>query len=195
MLPQAVRSKRVTCADYDRSVRPRDAIEMLAGSGVGELTNDVGGSRLWRWNVHPCARRPACVRAASSTRWTEMALPCGRSRRHTRASASQHTAAISRTRCGHSIASMAFSWPTRCTTSTTRRRSSAHAKRGCDRRRFLVVEHDTREASRWLPYPVPQTRLTALFTAAGYSSIRLLRSRPSVFRRGALYAVPSQPLI
>jgi SAM-dependent methyltransferase len=55
-------------------------------------------------------------------------------------------------------------------------------------RRFLVVEYDTHEASRWLPYPVPQTRLTTLFTAAGYSSIRLLRSRPSVFRRAALYA-------
>ena len=55
-------------------------------------------------------------------------------------------------------------------------------------RRFLVVEYDTHDASRWLPYPVPQARLTALFTTAGYSSIRLLRSRPSVFRRGALYA-------
>ena len=50
-------------------------------------------------------------------------------------------------------------------------------------RRFLVVEYDTHEASRWVPYPVPQTQLTALFTAAGYSSIELLRSRRSVYRR------------
>jgi hypothetical protein len=35
---------------------------------------------------------------------------------------------------------------------------------------------------------MPQVRLTALFTAAGYGSIRLLRSRPSVYRRAALYA-------
>jgi SAM-dependent methyltransferase len=55
-------------------------------------------------------------------------------------------------------------------------------------RRFLIVEYDTHEASRWLPYPVPQTRLTTLFTSAGHSSIRLLRSRPSVYRRAALYA-------
>jgi trans-aconitate methyltransferase len=55
-------------------------------------------------------------------------------------------------------------------------------------RRFLIVEYDTDEASRWVPYPVGQSRLTALFTAAGYSSIRVLRSRPSVFRRAALYA-------
>jgi len=54
--------------------------------------------------------------------------------------------------------------------------------------RFLIVEYDTHEASRWLPYPVAQTRLTALFTAAGYSSIRMLRSRSSVYRRAQLYA-------
>ena len=55
-------------------------------------------------------------------------------------------------------------------------------------RRFLIVEYDTEEASRWVPYPVGQSRLTELFTAAGYSSIRVLRSCPSVFRRAALYA-------
>jgi SAM-dependent methyltransferase len=55
-------------------------------------------------------------------------------------------------------------------------------------RRFLIVEYDTDESSRWVPYPVSQGRLTALFTDAGYSSIRLLRSRPSVYRRAALYA-------
>ena len=40
-------------------------------------------------------------------------------------------------------------------------------------RRFLIVEYDTNEASRWLPYPVPQPKLIALFTDAGYSSIRI----------------------
>jgi len=55
-------------------------------------------------------------------------------------------------------------------------------------RRFLIVEYDTTEAGRWLPYPVGLARLTELFTAAGYSSITVLRSRPSVFRRAALYA-------
>jgi SAM-dependent methyltransferase len=61
------------------------------------------------------------------------------------------------------------------------------------RRRFLIVEYDTSEASRWLPYPVSQTRLTGLFERAGYSSIRLLRSRPSVYRRASLYAAAIAP--
>jgi SAM-dependent methyltransferase len=61
------------------------------------------------------------------------------------------------------------------------------------RRRFLIVEYDTNEASRWVPYPVSKTRLTALFTAAGYSSIRLLRSRPSVYGRASLYAAVIAP--
>jgi SAM-dependent methyltransferase len=55
-------------------------------------------------------------------------------------------------------------------------------------RRFLIVEYDTNEASRWLPYPVSRSRLTNLFASASYSSIRVLRSRPSVYRRASLYA-------
>jgi SAM-dependent methyltransferase len=61
------------------------------------------------------------------------------------------------------------------------------------RRRFLIVEYDTSEASRWVPYPVAQTRLRALFASAGYSSIRILRSRPSVYRRASLYAAVIAP--
>jgi ubiquinone/menaquinone biosynthesis C-methylase UbiE len=57
------------------------------------------------------------------------------------------------------------------------------------RRRFLIVEYDTNESSRWLPYPVSQASLRALFERAGYSAISLLRTRPSVYRRAALYAV------
>ena len=55
-------------------------------------------------------------------------------------------------------------------------------------RRFLIVEYDTNEANRWVPYPVSQSRLAALFAAAGYTSVRMLGSRPSVFRRARLYA-------
>jgi SAM-dependent methyltransferase len=57
------------------------------------------------------------------------------------------------------------------------------------RRHFLIVEYDTSEASRWVPYPVSRTRLTTLFERAGYASVRVLRSRPSVYRRAPLYAV------
>jgi SAM-dependent methyltransferase len=60
-------------------------------------------------------------------------------------------------------------------------------------RRFLIVEYDTNEASRWVPYPVSKTRLTRLFELAGYSSMRVLRSRPSVYRRASLYAALIAP--
>jgi ubiquinone/menaquinone biosynthesis C-methylase UbiE len=41
--------------------------------------------------------------------------------------------------------------------------------RGCEpymksQRRFLIVEYDTSQASRWVPYPVSQTKLTTLGT-------------------------------
>ena len=54
-------------------------------------------------------------------------------------------------------------------------------------RRFLIVEYDTDESSRWVPHPVSIKKLTSLFTDAG-SSITMLRARPSVYRRAALYA-------
>lgn len=61
------------------------------------------------------------------------------------------------------------------------------------RRSFLIVEYDTSQASRWLPYPVSQNSLRWLFERAGYSSIRVLGSRPSIFRRAPLYAAAIGP--
>ena len=54
--------------------------------------------------------------------------------------------------------------------------------------RFLIVEYDTDRANAWVPYPVSQAALAALFAAAGYPSITLLGSRPSAYRRARLYA-------
>jgi trans-aconitate methyltransferase len=70
--------------------------------------------------------------------------------------------------------------------------------RSCDpyltpQRRFLIVEYDTTAATPWVPYPISRTRLTELFEAAGYASIKLLRTRASVFRRAPLYAVAIEP--
>jgi ubiquinone/menaquinone biosynthesis C-methylase UbiE len=56
-------------------------------------------------------------------------------------------------------------------------------------RRFLIVEYDTSKASPWVPYPVSQATLTTLFERAGYSSVTVLRSRPSIYRRASLYAL------
>ena len=61
------------------------------------------------------------------------------------------------------------------------------------RHHFLIVEYDTSEASRWVPYPVSQARLRTLFEGAGYASDRLLRSRPSIYRRAPLYAAVVDP--
>ena len=61
------------------------------------------------------------------------------------------------------------------------------------RRNFLVVEYDTSEANRWVPYPVDQAKLTALFERAGYTSIRVLRSRPSIYRRAPIYSAAVGP--
>jgi SAM-dependent methyltransferase len=55
--------------------------------------------------------------------------------------------------------------------------------------RFLIVEYDTNEANQWVPHPVSQAKLRALFERAGYSSISVLRTRPSVYQPAPLYAV------
>ena len=60
------------------------------------------------------------------------------------------------------------------------------------RRHFLVVEYDTSEESRWVPYPLNQVRATTLFERAGYESISVLKSRPSLYRRAPLYALAAR---
>jgi hypothetical protein len=55
-------------------------------------------------------------------------------------------------------------------------------------RRFLIVEYDTDEASRWVPFPVSRRRLPAIFDVAGDVTIRFLASRRSIYRRAPLYA-------
>jgi ubiquinone/menaquinone biosynthesis C-methylase UbiE len=65
--------------------------------------------------------------------------------------------------------------------------------RRCDdymksRGRFLIVEYDTNEASRWVPHPVSRNRLAVLFGSAGYPFVTFLGSRPSAYRRAPLYA-------
>jgi trans-aconitate methyltransferase len=54
--------------------------------------------------------------------------------------------------------------------------------------RFLIVEYDTDDANRWVPYPLGRRTLEELFRAAGYTSFSMLGSRPSVSQRAALYA-------
>jgi ubiquinone/menaquinone biosynthesis C-methylase UbiE len=189
MLPQAVRSKGVTCADYDPAVRLRDAIEMLAGSGVGEPAPTT-------WADLGCGAGTFTLALADLLAPGSVIHAMDRDGAALRKIPSSHKSVSITTHCGDFTNQL---WPFENLDGILMANSLHYVNdqatfiRACEarmpsRRRFLVVEYDTHEASRWLPYPVPQTRLTALFTAAGYSSIRLLRSRPSVFRRAALYA-------
>jgi 2-polyprenyl-3-methyl-5-hydroxy-6-metoxy-1,4-benzoquinol methylase len=56
------------------------------------------------------------------------------------------------------------------------------------RRYFFIVEYDTNAANRWVPYPVSRATLTSLFQGAGYSSVTMLGTRQSIYRRAPLYA-------
>ena len=57
--------------------------------------------------------------------------------------------------------------------------------------RLVLVEYDRREASRWVPYPVPITRLPSLADAAGLTPFTVTASRPSMYQ-GVLYAAFAQ---
>lgn len=52
----------------------------------------------------------------------------------------------------------------------------------------LLVEYDTNISNPWVPYPVGFARLSELFKAAGYSSIRKLKEKPSRYNRSNLYS-------
>jgi trans-aconitate methyltransferase len=54
--------------------------------------------------------------------------------------------------------------------------------------RFLIVEYDTSDASRWVPHPLSRAALARLFERAGYSSIQVLGCRPSLYHRAPIYA-------
>jgi SAM-dependent methyltransferase len=70
------------------------------------------------------------------------------------------------------------------------RRCESHMKPD---RRFLIIEYDTDAGNRWVPYPMSRLTLSALFEAAGYSSIRVLASRASIYQRVPLYAAVIAP--
>jgi SAM-dependent methyltransferase len=55
-------------------------------------------------------------------------------------------------------------------------------------RRFLIVEYDTDDSSRWVPYPLSCRSVERLFAEAGYASFTVLGSLPSIYRRALIYA-------
>jgi hypothetical protein len=64
-----------------------------------------------------------------------------------------------------------------------------HAAASMGHPRFVVVEYDTDNSNRWIPYPLSRKSLTRVFNEVGLTSPRLLGTRRSALRRGLLYAV------
>ena len=52
--------------------------------------------------------------------------------------------------------------------------------------RVVLVEYDGRTSSRWVPHPIPSSRLPALAASAGLSAPTVTATRPSAFG-GVLY--------
>lgn len=50
----------------------------------------------------------------------------------------------------------------------------------------VVIEYDRREASRWVPYPIPIARWPELAAAAGLVGAKITATRPSAYQ-GILY--------
>ena len=53
--------------------------------------------------------------------------------------------------------------------------------------RVVVIEYDRREASRWVPYPIPAARWPTLAGASGLIGAKITATRPSAYQ-GVLYA-------
>jgi len=59
------------------------------------------------------------------------------------------------------------------------------------RGRVVLVEYDQRDATRWVPHPIPEERLPALAAAAGLSPPIVTARRPSAFG-GNMYAAVAE---
>ena len=57
--------------------------------------------------------------------------------------------------------------------------------------RVVIIEYDRREASRWVPFPLPMDQLAALVESAGLSAPKIVTTRPSRYQ-GTLYVALSQ---
>lgn len=55
-----------------------------------------------------------------------------------------------------------------------------------DRGRIVIIEYDRTSANRWVPYPVPRTRLAEITAAAKLHPPEIVSSRPSLYQ-GDMY--------
>jgi len=57
-----------------------------------------------------------------------------------------------------------------------------------DEPKFLIVEYDTLNANRWVPYPINFLSLKKLFTNAGFASIEKINERSSIYNDAKMYS-------
>ena len=53
---------------------------------------------------------------------------------------------------------------------------------------FLIVEYNTMQSNRWVPYPIDFMHLQKLFSDTGFTNIKKLGEKKSVFNRSSLYS-------
>lgn len=53
---------------------------------------------------------------------------------------------------------------------------------------FLIVEYDTTNANRWVPYPIDFSSLKKLFASFGFTSIIKLNERSSIYNAAKMYS-------
>jgi trans-aconitate methyltransferase len=60
---------------------------------------------------------------------------------------------------------------------------------------FILIEYDTDRANQWVPFPVSFTRAQSIFGEAGFSKIKKIGERQSIYRRDSIYAALISPPI
>lgn len=170
-------------------MRQGDAIDMLAGSGVAALGPT-------KWADLGCGDGTFTVALASVLAPGSSIHAMDRDRSVMRGISSLHNDVQISTHVGDFTRG---SWPFAELDGILMANSLHYVEhqaafiRACERRmkanrRFLIVEYDSDEATRWVPYPVSRGTLTALFARADKASIAFLRSRRSVYRCVPLYS-------
>jgi SAM-dependent methyltransferase len=48
--------------------------------------------------------------------------------------------------------------------------------------KFIIIEYNSNQPNRWVPYPLPFSAVSPLFTGAGFNKIEMINKVPSVYR-------------
>lgn len=165
------------------AVAGRDGVWADLGAGGGTFTRALASVVGGESRIHAIDRDPAAVRALST--WAEAHAPRVTALSADLSHALDLVALIGRPLDGILIAN-ALHFIRDADAVLARFAESLRAGG-----RVVLVEYDRREASRWVPYPVPISRLPSLAAAARLSPFTVTASRPSMYQ-GVLYAARAE---